>query len=94
MCLLFAVQVMCACDARRVCFGCKLCAPKINTLAKPSDQAVQVEVATYLVPDQTLDELDSKVKAIKHKFPNPQNPNFANAVKLYLYISGNTPKVK
>ncbi|XP_057494914.1 protein CYPRO4-like [Actinidia eriantha] len=43
---------------------------------------------------ETLDELDSKLKALKLKYPNTQNPNFANAVKLYLHVGGNTPKAK
>ena len=43
---------------------------------------------------QTLDELDSKLKALKLKYPNPPTPNFANAVKLYLHVGGNTPKAK
>ncbi|XP_059647788.1 protein CYPRO4 [Cornus florida] len=42
---------------------------------------------------KTLDELDSKLKALKLKYPS-QSPNFKNAVKLYLHIGGNTPKAK
>lgn len=40
----------------------------------------------------SLDEVESKLKALKLKYPSAaQNPN---AVKLYLHIGGNTPKAK
>ncbi|KAL5790651.1 hypothetical protein ACOSQ2_005539 [Xanthoceras sorbifolium] len=42
----------------------------------------------------SLDEVDAKLKSLKLKYPNPQNPNLKNPVKLYLHIGGNTPKAK
>lgn len=43
--------------------------------------------------DSSVDEVDAKLKALKLKYPS-RNPNFKNAVKLYLHIGGNTPKAK
>ncbi|KAL7206535.1 hypothetical protein ACSBR2_019281 [Camellia fascicularis] len=43
---------------------------------------------------KTLDDLDSKLKALKLKYPSPQNPNSKYSVKLYLHVGGNTPKAK
>lgn len=40
----------------------------------------------------TLDEIDSKLKSLKLKYPSASAPK--NAVKLYLHIGGNTPKAK
>lgn len=42
--------------------------------------------------NKTLDEVDSKLKAIKLKYPSTSVPK--NAVKLYLHVGGNTPKAK
>lgn len=41
-----------------------------------------------------LDDLEAKLKALKLKYSSSQNPNLKNAVKLYLYLGGNTPKAK
>ncbi|KAK1439924.1 hypothetical protein QVD17_05749 [Tagetes erecta] len=46
------------------------------------------------VPIKAVDDLDSKLKALKLKYSSAQNPNLKNAVKLYLYVGGNTPKAK
>ncbi|PIN10397.1 Protein involved in vacuole import and degradation [Handroanthus impetiginosus] len=53
------------------------------------------------VSAKTLDEVDSRLQALKLKYPktsssSPRNPNvdLKNAVKLYLHIGGNTPKAK
>lgn len=47
------------------------------------------------VSNKTLDELDSKLKALKLKYGSPETPtNLRNAVKLYLHVGGNTPKAK
>ncbi|KAH0732211.1 hypothetical protein KY289_003399 [Solanum tuberosum] len=47
------------------------------------------------VSTKTLDELDSKLKALKLKYGSPETPtNLRNAVKLYLHVGGNTPKAK
>ncbi|KAF5951734.1 hypothetical protein HYC85_009678 [Camellia sinensis] len=43
---------------------------------------------------KTLDDLDSKLKALKLKYPSSQNPNSKYSVKLYLHVGGNTPKAK
>ncbi|KAM7278955.1 hypothetical protein ACFE04_006089 [Oxalis oulophora] len=40
----------------------------------------------------SLDQVESRLKALKLKYPT--NPNLKNAVKLYLHIGGNTPKAK
>ncbi|XP_031260331.1 protein CYPRO4-like [Pistacia vera] len=42
----------------------------------------------------SLDEVDSRLKSLKLKYPTPLNPNLKNPVKLYLHIGGNTPKAK
>jgi hypothetical protein len=44
----------------------------------------------------SLDDIDSKLKSLKLKYPQrpSQNPNLINPVKLYLHIGGNTPKAK
>jgi hypothetical protein len=42
---------------------------------------------------KSIDDLDAKLKALKLKYPS-ENPNFTNAVKLYLHVGGNTPKAK
>ncbi|XP_015060733.1 protein CYPRO4 [Solanum pennellii] len=50
---------------------------------------------TPQVSNKTLDELDSKLKALKLKYGSPVTPtNIRNAVKLYLHVGGNTPKAK
>ncbi|MCD7449546.1 Protein cypro4 [Datura stramonium] len=47
------------------------------------------------VSNKTLDELDSKLKALKLKYGSADTPaNLRNAVKLYLHVGGNTPKAK
>ncbi|KAK4740023.1 hypothetical protein R3W88_003720 [Solanum pinnatisectum] len=47
------------------------------------------------VSNETLDELDSKLKALKLKYGSPETPmNLRKAVKLYLHVGGNTPKAK
>lgn len=45
---------------------------------------------------KTLDEIDTKLKSLKLKYPSQSpNPNSSkNAVKLYLHVGGNTPKAK
>ncbi|KAL7590798.1 protein CYPRO4 [Lactuca sativa] len=45
-------------------------------------------------PINSVDDLDSKLKALKLKYSSVENPNLKNAVKLYLHIGGNTPKAK
>ncbi|KAL8209226.1 hypothetical protein R6Q57_008638 [Mikania cordata] len=45
-------------------------------------------------PITSVDDLDSKLKALKLKYSSVQNPNLKNAVKLYLHVGGNTPKAK
>ncbi|VFR01492.1 unnamed protein product [Cuscuta campestris] len=47
-------------------------------------------------PDSALDEIDAKLKALKLKYNvgSPHNPAPKNAVKLYLFVGGNTPKPK
>lgn len=44
----------------------------------------------------SLDEVATKLQALKLKYPasNTQNPSLKKAVKLYLHIGGNTPKAK
>lgn len=42
----------------------------------------------------SLDDVEAKLKALKLKYSSPQNPNLKNAVKLYLYVGGHTPKAK
>nr|AAQ90245.1 DEM2 [Solanum lycopersicum] len=50
---------------------------------------------TPQVSNRNLDELDSKLKALKLKYGSPVTPtNLRNAVKLYLHVGGNTPKAK
>ncbi|TMW86448.1 hypothetical protein EJD97_021361 [Solanum chilense] len=50
---------------------------------------------TPQVSNKNLDELDSKLKALKLKYGSPVTPtNLRNAVKLYLHVGGNTPKAK
>ncbi|KAK6805699.1 hypothetical protein RDI58_003484 [Solanum bulbocastanum] len=52
-------------------------------------------ISTPPVSNKTLDELDSKLKALKLKYGSPETPmNLRNAVKLYLHVGGNTPKAK
>ncbi|XP_055815822.1 protein CYPRO4 [Solanum dulcamara] len=47
------------------------------------------------VSNKALDELDSKLKALKLKYGSVETPtNLRNAVKLYLHVGGNTPKAK
>lgn len=47
------------------------------------------------VSNKTLDDLDSKLKALKLKYGSAETPtNLRNAVKLYLHVGGNTPKAK
>ncbi|KAM0060963.1 putative vacuolar import/degradation Vid27 [Helianthus debilis subsp. tardiflorus] len=46
------------------------------------------------VPIKAVDDLDSKLKALKLKYSSVQNPNLKHAVKLYLHVGGNTPKAK
>ncbi|XP_071696658.1 protein CYPRO4 [Rutidosis leptorrhynchoides] len=47
------------------------------------------------VPVNSVDDIDSKLKALKLKYSSvQQNPTLKNAVKLYLHIGGNTPKAK
>ncbi|CBI19522.3 unnamed protein product, partial [Vitis vinifera] len=42
----------------------------------------------------SLDEVEAKLRALKLKYPSQNHPILPNAVKLYLYIGGNTPKAK
>ncbi|XP_060168258.1 protein CYPRO4 [Lycium barbarum] len=50
---------------------------------------------TPQVSNKTLDDLDSKLKALKLKYASSESPkNLKNAVKLYLHVGGNTPKAK
>ncbi|PHT97433.1 Protein CYPRO4 [Capsicum chinense] len=47
------------------------------------------------VSNKTLDDLDSKLKALKLKYGSAGTPtNVRNAMKLYLHVGGNTPKAK
>ncbi|XP_009617365.1 protein CYPRO4 [Nicotiana tomentosiformis] len=47
------------------------------------------------VSSKTLDEVDSKLKALKLKYGSAETPsNLKNAVRLYLHVGGNTPKAK
>ncbi|KAI7985820.1 hypothetical protein LOK49_LG14G01293 [Camellia lanceoleosa] len=39
-----------------------------------------------------MDGVEAKLKALKLKYPSTTNPNLKNSVKLYLHVSGNTPK--
>ncbi|KAI8012053.1 hypothetical protein LOK49_LG06G00795 [Camellia lanceoleosa] len=41
-----------------------------------------------------MDEVEGKLKALKLKYPSTSNPNLKNSIKLYLHVSGNTPKSK
>ncbi|KAI7981363.1 hypothetical protein LOK49_Contig47G00022 [Camellia lanceoleosa] len=40
----------------------------------------------------SMDEVKDKLKALKLKYPSTTNRNLKNSIKLYLHISGNTPK--
>ncbi|KAF3636531.1 protein CYPRO4 [Capsicum chacoense] len=52
-------------------------------------------VRTPPVSNKTLDDLDSKLKALKLKYGSAGTPtNVRNAMKLYLHVGGNTPKAK
>ncbi|KAI3465358.1 hypothetical protein Pfo_022021 [Paulownia fortunei] len=42
----------------------------------------------------SLDEVESRLKALKLKYNNNNNPNPKNAVKLYLHLGGHTAKSK
>lgn len=66
-----------------------------------SEKDADAEDRTSPVSAKTLDEVDSRLQALKLKYPkdsspSPLKPNvdFRNAVKLYLHIGGNTPKAK
>ncbi|KAG8368372.1 hypothetical protein BUALT_Bualt15G0038700 [Buddleja alternifolia] len=63
-----------------------------------SDNYADAEDRTSQVSAKTLDEIDSRLQALKLKYPtkSPQKPNvdIRNAVKLYLHVGGNTPKAK
>lgn len=66
-----------------------------------SENYADAEDRTPQVSTKTLDEVDSRLQALKLKYPkssspSPQKPNvdLRNAVKLYLHIGGNTPKAK
>lgn len=52
-------------------------------------------VRTPPVSNKSLDDLDSKLKALKLKYGSAETPtSLKNAVKLYLHVGGNTPKSK
>lgn len=66
-----------------------------------SEDYADAEDRTPQVSGTTLDEVDSRLQALKLKYPktsspSPQKPSvdLRNAVKLYLHIGGNTPKAK
>ncbi|KAK4401650.1 protein CYPRO4 [Sesamum angolense] len=66
-----------------------------------SGNYADAEDRTPQVSAKVLDEVDSRLQALKLKYPKssspaPQKPNVGlkNAVKLYLHIGGNTPKAK
>ncbi|KAK4277489.1 hypothetical protein QN277_015483 [Acacia crassicarpa] len=42
----------------------------------------------------SLDDVEARLKALKLKYSSSQNPNVKNAVKLYLFVGGTTPKAK
>ncbi|KAI7744267.1 hypothetical protein M8C21_018102 [Ambrosia artemisiifolia] len=46
------------------------------------------------VPNKAVDDLDSKLKALKLKYSSVQNPNLKNALKLYLHVGGNKIRVR
>ncbi|KAH6794039.1 Vacuolar import/degradation [Perilla frutescens var. hirtella] len=66
-----------------------------------SEKDADAEDRAPKVSAKTLDEVDSRLQALKLKYPknsspSPLKPSFdtANAVKIYLHIGGNTPKAK
>ncbi|KAK6159343.1 hypothetical protein DH2020_006657 [Rehmannia glutinosa] len=68
-----------------------------------SEDYADAEDRTPQVSAKTLDDVDSRLQALKLKYPknsapspSPRKPNvdLRNAVKLYLHIGGNTPKAK
>ncbi|KAH6818927.1 Vacuolar import/degradation [Perilla frutescens var. frutescens] len=66
-----------------------------------SEKDADAEDRAPKVSAKTLDEVDSRLQALKLKYPknsspSPLKPGFdtANAVKIYLHIGGNTPKAK
>lgn len=66
-----------------------------------SEKGADAEDRTPRVSAKTLDEVDSRLQALKLKYPKDSSPSplkptvdFRNAVKLYLHIGGNTPKAK
>ncbi|GFP84572.1 protein cypro4 [Phtheirospermum japonicum] len=66
-----------------------------------SEEYVDAEDRTPQVSAQTLDDVDSRLQALKLKYqksstPPTRKPNvdLRNPVKLYLHIGGNTPKAK
>ncbi|EYU37679.1 hypothetical protein ABFS82_02G034400 [Erythranthe guttata] len=66
-----------------------------------SEDYADAEDRTPKVSSKTLDEVESRLQALKLKYPKsasppPRKPNsdLRNAVKLYLHIGGNTPKAK
>ncbi|KAA8536197.1 hypothetical protein F0562_028675 [Nyssa sinensis] len=64
-----------------------------TTYAQDVEEQQQKPQTSSASGSKTLDELDARLKALKLKYPS-QNPNFKDAVKLYLHIGGNTPKAK
>lgn len=55
--------------------------------------AVDRQETPHTTTSKTLDEIDTKLKSLKLKYPSPASlPN--NPVKLYLHIGGNTPNAK
>ncbi|KAI3769878.1 hypothetical protein L6452_00992 [Arctium lappa] len=58
------------------------------------DEYEDAESEHKTAPIKSVDDIDSKLKALKLKYSSLQYPNLKNAVKLYLHIGGNTPKAK
>lgn len=58
------------------------------------DEYEDTEAEHKAAPVKSVDDIDSKLKALKLKYSSLENPNLKNAVKLYLHIGGNTPKAK
>lgn len=62
--------------------------------SEEEDEYEDAQEEQKTAPVNSVDDLDSKLKALKLKYSSAQNPNLKNAVKLYLHIGGNTPKAK
>ncbi|KAL1534626.1 Protein cypro4 [Salvia divinorum] len=66
-----------------------------------SEEHADAEDRAPQVSAKTLDDVDSRLQALKLKYPRNASPSphkpkveLRNAIKLYLHIGGNTPKAK